>query len=493
MNCVELINISKSFGGISALSKVNLDVRKGEVHALVGENGAGKSTLMKILSGACSKDEGKILIENEEVLIKNTQDSKKLGIGIIYQEFSLVPDLNVAENIFLHHLGANRLWMDRKKIQKEAIRLINSLGFDINPSTKVRKLSVAHQQIVEIAKALSEKVNVLILDEPSAVLGPFEIQKLFDTIKRLKNENVAIIYISHHLDEIFQIADRVTVLKDGISSESMIISEIDKDAIIRQMLGRSLDTMYPDRQSAINKEILRIENIRINDKVKDVSFSVRSGEILGLAGLVGSGRTETARAIFSADKKDSGQIFLHGKRLNSNSPRKAIKAGIGMVPEDRKNQGIILNLSISQNISLTNLDKMTNKLGFLNSLEENKLAEGLIRKLSIKTPGSQIETEKLSGGNQQKVVLAKWISRNCEVLIIDEPTRGVDIGAKVEIYNLINELANKGIAIILISSETAELMGICDRIIVMRNGAIQGELDKEGFSEEQILRLSIGA
>jgi len=490
---VELKNISKSFGGIAALKDVTFKVRSGEIHALVGENGAGKSTLMKILSGAYSKDSGKIFIDKGEVQIRNTHDSKKLGIGIIYQEFSLVPDLSVAENIFLSKMGTYGLWMKWGKMKKESSNLIKSIGFDINPALRVDRLSIAHQQIVEIAKALSEKVNILILDEPSAVLGTYEIQKLFDTLYRLKQEGVAIIYISHHLDEIFQIADRVSVLKDGISSDSRSVSNTDKESIIQLMLGRSLATMFPERKSVIGEEILKAENIRLADKVTDTTLTVKTGEILGITGLVGSGRTETVRALFGAESIMEGQLFLYGKRIHIDSPRKAVGEGIAMVPEDRKKHGVILPLSIRQNITLANFSKTTNKLGFIKERLERQNTLELIKKLSIKATSENMEVGALSGGNQQKVSLAKWVNRDCNVLIIDEPTRGIDVGAKVEIYQLINEIATRGVAIIVVSSETAELMGICDRILVMRKGRIVGNLEKQDFSEEAILRLSIGA
>jgi ribose transport system ATP-binding protein len=489
---VELLNISKSFGGITALKDVSLKVKAGEIHALVGENGAGKSTLMKILTGAYSRDSGRISIDQEEVLIKNTHDSQKLGIGIIYQEFSLVPDLSVAENIFLHHFGGTGYWMKWSKIKKKSEKLLRSIGFKIDPSIKVGRLSVAHQQIVEIAKALSQKVNILILDEPSAILGPYEIQKLFETLTQLKKEGVAIIYISHHLSEIFKIADRVSVLKDGMLSNSLLVAETDKDEIIRLMLGRFLDTMYPLRDSTVGEEILKAESLTLAGKVRGVTLSIKAGEILGLAGLVGSGRTETVRLIFGADKMEKGTVFLSGKKINAKSPPKAVKRGIGMVPDDRKRQGIILPLSVKHNLSLSNFDRISDKLGFINARKERNFANELIRKLSIKTQDEDSAVEKLSGGNQQKVAIAKWINQQNKVLIIDEPTRGVDIGAKVEIYNLINELSKEQIGVILISSETAELIGICDRIIVMRDGQIQGELQKKDFSEEDILRLSIG-
>ena len=493
MNRVELRNISKSFGGIAALKAVTLKVLPGEIHALVGENGAGKSTLMKILSGAYTKDSGQIFIDGTEVNIKNTHDSKKLGIGIIYQEFSIVPELSVAENVLLNQLGTTGFWLRWGKMKKKAENLINSIGFSINPSEKAGDLSIAQQQIVEIAKALSENVNLLILDEPSAVLGIQEIQKLFDTLGRLKKEGVAIIYISHHLSEVFQIADTITVLKDGTSCGSLPVTETDRDSIIRLMLGRSLDTMYPLRDTVIGKEVLKAVNIQLAGKVKDVSLSAKEGEIVGIAGLVGSGRSETAKAIFGAVKRNKGNIFLYGKELHVNSPRKAVRNGIGMVPEDRKQHGVILSMSVKRNISLTGFKRISNRFGFINEKLESYNTNELIRKLAIKAESENQDAGKLSGGNQQKVSLAKWLNHNCKVLIIDEPTRGVDVGAKVEIYNLINELSQKGVAIIVISSETLELMGICDRILVMRKGQIQRELAKEEYSDEEILRLSIGA
>jgi ribose transport system ATP-binding protein len=492
VNRVELINISKSFGGIQALRNVTLKVLPGEIHALVGENGAGKSTLMKILSGACTKDTGQIFIDATEVHIRNTHDSKKLGIGIIYQEFSLVPELSVAENIFLNQLGANGFWMKWGKLKRKAEELINSIGFSINPSVKAETLSIAQQQIVEIVKALSENVKVLILDEPSAVLGPQDIQKLFETLKRLKKEGVSMIYISHHLNEVFQISDRVTVLKDGISSGSLLISETDRDAIIRLMLGRSLDAMYPVRDSVVGAEAFNAVKIHFGEKVKDISFSLKQGEIVGFAGLIGSGRSETMRAIFGADRKQSGTVYLQGNEIQLKSPRDAVNKGIGMVPEDRKQHGVILPMTVKQNISLTNVKGISNSFGFIKAKRENDNTADLIRKLAIKAENMNQEVGKLSGGNQQKVVLAKWLNRECKVLIIDEPTRGIDVGAKVEIYNLINELSQKGMAILLISSEPSELMGICDRIYVMRKGQVEGELAKKDFSEEAILRLSIG-
>lgn len=492
VNRVELLNITKSFGGVRALKDVSLHVLPGEVHALLGENGAGKSTLMKVLSGAHQKDSGKILIDGYEVQIRNTADSKKLGIGIIYQEFSLVPDLSVAENIFLNQLNKH-FRVHWKQITKDASGLIQKMGFTIDPLRKVNSLTIAEQQVVEIAKALSEKVKVLILDEPSAVLGTREIERLFAIIRGLKEQNVSVIYISHHLSEIFSIADRVTVLKDGVTAGSRNINETDKDSLITLMLGRSLGTMFSDRTVKPGEEIISARNICYKDRVKDVSFSIRSGEVLGLAGLVGSGRTETAEAVFAAIKKDKGTIILDHKEVKAASPGGSVKLGIGMVNEDRKQKGVLLSLPVSQNITLTGLGSVSNSFGFLNRKKEKRITDDLIERLRIKVTGGDMIAGNLSGGNQQKVAIAKWVNRGCRFLIVDEPTRGVDVGARVEIYSLINELAENGVAILVISSETTELMGLCDRIMVMKNGSVQGTLSKNEFSEEQILRLAIGA
>ena len=491
INRVELLNIAKAFGGVKALKDVSLQVLPGEVHALLGENGAGKSTLMKVLSGAHQKDSGNIFIDGQEVHIRNTADSKKLGIGIIYQEFSLVPDLSVAENIFLNQFEQN-FWVHWKLMTQKATGLIQSLGFEINPLQKVSSLSIAEQQIVEIAKALSEKVRVLILDEPSAVLGTKDIEKLFDILRGLKEQGVSIIYISHHLSEIFSIADRVTVIKDGSTVASHYIHETDKDSLIALMLGRTLGNMFAERNVEPGDEVVSAQNITYKNKVKDVSFSIRSGEVLGLAGLVGSGRTETAEAVFAAIKKEQGTLRLNGEVVKSNSPSDSIDLGMGMVNEDRKQKGVLLSLPVSQNITLTNLRSISNIFGFIIRKRENKIADDLIAKLKIKAANREMLVGNLSGGNQQKVAIAKWISRGSRFLIVDEPTRGVDVGAKVEIYSLINELAEKGVAILVISSETAELMGLCDRIMVMKNGSVQETLLKNEFSEEQILRLAIG-
>ena len=489
-NIVTLNNIFKSFGGVRALKDVSFEINSGEVHALLGENGAGKSTLMKILSGAQAKDGGKIFVDGKEVHFKNTSDSKKLGIGIIYQEFSLVPDLSVAENIFLDKLDKS-LWVNWNDIEKKSAVLIKRLGFSIHPLTKVSSLSVAEQQIVEIAKVLSDDVRLIILDEPTAVLGSKEVEKLFEILNELKNQGVGIVYISHHFKEIFAIADRVTILKDGFSIQTNLITEVSKDSLISLMLGRDLGKMFTERLSKIGEYAIEVKHLSYKDKVNDVSFSIQSGEILGMAGLVGSGRTETAEAIFGVHKKNGGEVILFGKLAKINSPSDGIRYRIGMVNEDRKSKGILLSMSIAKNISLTNLKSITNRFGFIDHKKEKIITESLLNKLKIKAVDGDVLAGNLSGGNQQKVAIAKWVNSDSKILIIDEPTRGVDVGAKVEIYKLINELAESGIAVLVISSETDELMGLCDRIVVMRSGKIEGIISKPEYSEEKILRLAL--
>ncbi|MEP5340411.1 MAG: sugar ABC transporter ATP-binding protein [Algibacter sp.] len=491
---VEMTGISKNFGVVSVLEDVNLKVKHGEIHALLGENGAGKSTLVKILSGVHQKDNGKVILNGEEINPKNTHDGQILGISVVYQELSLVNDLSVAENIYLHKLGASKFWMNWKQITKDAQELIDSLGFEIDASAIVRDLSIVQKQVVEIAKALSEDTKVLVLDEPTTVFDPTDTQKLFDNLFKLKEKGISIIYISHHLEEIFKIADSVTVLRDGVDTGSMAISETNTDGVIRLMIGRELKDLYPVRDAEIgDKPIFEVKNLTAKDNlVHDVSFSVKPGEVLGIAGLGGSGRTETAKLIFGADKKKSGTLILDGKEIKTKSPVDAIGHEIGFVSEDRKEEGVFLLLSIRKNISVTNFESISNKLGFISTDKEYDNVLGLMDKLNIKAPSSETDVKNLSGGNQQKVALAKWLSIDSKVIIIDEPTRGVDVGAKVEIYNLINEVAKKGVGVIVISSDMPEIMGISDRILVMHQGAIYGELPKLKFSEENILRYSIG-
>lgn len=488
---VEMNNITKSFTGVHALKDVSISVKPGEIHALIGENGAGKSTLMKILSGAYQKDTGKIKIDGKPVEILNPHMGRELGIGIIYQEFALAPDMSVAENIFIGRLGNKIGLINWTGLYKKTDELIKSIGFTINPRTLVGDLSVAYQQVVEITKALSENVKILILDEPTAVLAPREVEHLFEVLKKLKAQGVSIIYISHRLDEIFLISDQITVLKDGCVMNTVNPKDVSNDSIINMMIGRKLTAMFPKRESKIGEEVFKVEELNSGKKVRNVSFSVRAGEVFGIAGLVGSGRTELARAIFGADRKDSGKITLNNKLLKIKSPVDSVKYGIGLIPENRKEQGVILSMSIRENLTMPSIKKISGIFGVINKRYERKFAQSLIEKLAIKTKNMDSEVAELSGGNQQKVVLAKWFGNDCKFIILDEPTRGIDIGTKVEIYTLINELASTGIATIVISSEMLEIIGICDRVMIMSEGEASGIIKKEDLSEESIMRLSI--
>jgi ribose transport system ATP-binding protein len=489
---VELVNISKSFRGVHALRDVTFSVAPGEIHALVGENGAGKSTLMKILSGAYQRDSGEIKIDGERVEIRNPHEGRQRGIGIIYQEFTLARELTVAESLFLSDLGNRAGIIHWGQMYREARELIESIGFDIDPRKKVRDLTVAYQQMVEITKAFSAQARILVLDEPTAVLAPQETERLFAVMRRLKAQGISLIHITHRLEEVFQIADRITVMKDGAVVGTVQTSDVTKDEIIQMMIGRKLSTMYPPREVSPGKEVLVVRNLAAANNVSDVNFAVRAGEVLGFAGLVGSGRTDVVRAIFGADRLKSGTVEMNGKLVSIKAASTAVKMGIGLVPEDRKQQGVILPMSVRANTTLPSLRRVTGVLGIFKARLEKAIVSDLINRLSIKTNGMSADVADLSGGNQQKVALAKWLSRECDVLILDEPTRGVDVGAKVEIYRVINQLAAQGIAIIMISSEMMEVIGMSDRVMVMSRGRVAGFLEGADVTEENILRLSIG-
>ncbi len=491
---VEMIGISKSFGGVHALRDVTLRVEPGQVHVLVGENGAGKSTLMKILSGVVRKDVGEVLIDGRTVQIPDPHAAKSLGIGIIYQEFALAPDLSVAENIYISRLG-NKFGLVRyKPLYDNATEMLRALGLPIDPRVQCGKLSVAYQQAVEIAKALSENARILILDEPTAVLAPPEVARLFEVLRRLKQKGVSIVYISHRLNEIFEIADTITVIKDGSIADTVSPSSVSMDEIISLMIGRRLESLYPHRNARIGENVLVAEHISCGNRVMDVSFNVRGGEVLGIAGLVGSGRTEMVRAVFGADPRNRGTILIDGRIADIRSPRDAVRAGLALVPEDRKAQGVLLLLTIRENLSMTRLPILTSLFGFMRLKKEKAIAEDLIKQLEIKAPGSDAKVSQLSGGNQQKVVLAKWFGTgtDCRIVFLDEPTRGVDVAAKVEIYRLINDLAERGLGVVMVSSEMMELIGMCDRVLVMHDGSVRGELSKSELSEDSIMRLAVG-
>lgn len=491
-NILEMKEINKRFYGVKALIDVNLTVRKGEVHALVGENGAGKSTLMKILSGAYQKDSGKIYIQGKEVTAPSPTLMQQLGISIIYQEFNLISGLSIAENIYLGREPLKKSGLiDWTQLFRKTEELLEKLNLSISPKTLVSKLSVAQQQFVEIAKALSLGAKIIIMDEPSATLTPKELDCLFDVVKDLKSKGVSIIYISHHLDEIFEIGERVTVLRDGENVGTNNIENVDKSTIIKMMVGRRLNQTFPERSQQPGDIVLEVNNLTRENVLNDINFTLRKGEILGIAGLVGSGRTELVRALYGADRKDDADIKLKGRKIKIASPQDSINNGIGLLPEDRKQQGLVLSQSVKYNITLANLRSIINNI-FINKTREKTVVNDYIDKISIKTPSPAILTRSLSGGNQQKVVLAKWLYTDSNILIFDEPTRGIDVGAKFEIYRLMNELTEQGKSIIMISSELPEIIGMSDRVIVMYKGRITGRFDREELKQEKIMKSAAG-
>lgn len=490
---VQLKKITKHFGGVKALTDVTLQIKKGEIHALIGENGAGKSTLMKILSGAYQKDSGQIFIDGREVKITSPKDAKDLGVAVIYQEFMLAPDLTVAENIFIDKLVDAGMFINWKTLKAKAKEQLLKLGFnDIDPSAKVGTLSVAYQQVVEICKCLTRNAEVLVLDEPTAVLTFSEIEKLFSIIRQLKSEGVSIVYISHRLEEIFQLSDNITVLKDGTYVDTVPTSSISKEELVSMMVGREIMQLFPSRQVKISDEILRVENLNAGKLVKNVSFSVKAGEVVGFSGLVGAGRTETMRAIFGADSIDSGKVIYFGKEVRFKSPKDAISNGFGLLPEDRKKQGLLLEQSIRNNTTLASMHKIKNKFDIINHRKEKEYVKNLLADINTKYGSSEDNANSLSGGNQQKIALAKWLSADCKCIVFDEPTRGVDVGAKTEIYKIINNLAEQGVGVIMISSEMTELIGMCDRVIIMRQGTIAGEVDKSELNENNLIKFAMG-
>lgn len=485
-------HVTKRFPGVLALDDVRFDLKAGEVHVLLGENGAGKSTLMKILSGAYEKDEGEIRIDGERQEIQSPRHAQELGVGIIYQEFNLNPFLSVAENIFQGREPT--LFpgvVDWKTLYADAQEILDDLKVSINAKNEVRTLGVAMQQMVEVAKALSLDARILIMDEPTAALSRHEIEQLFRIIGQLKERGVGIIYISHRLEEIFEIGDRVTVLRDGKYIDTRPVEGLNRDVLVHMMVNRDLDEQIPKKSVEFGPEALRVEHLSVDKRLHDISFSLREGEILGVAGLMGAGRTRLAKAIFGAEKLSGGTIYVGGREVRINSPRDAINAGIGLVTEDRKIEGLVLARSVKENISLPNIDQFL-KAGVLDFQKENKTVDNYIDKLDIKTPGKNQKVVYLSGGNQQKVVLSKWLCSHARIFIFDEPTRGIDVGAKKEIYQLMNELTADGDAIIMISSEMPEILGMSDNILVMRNGRVSGKLSGGEATQEKIMKYALG-
>ena len=481
-------DIDKSFPGVHALDHVDFELKRGEVHALMGENGAGKSTLMKVLTGIYTKDSGTITYEGREVEFHNTHDAQAAGIVIVHQELNMVGDLTVAQNIFIGREFKKGFMIDDRKMIQESKKLFDELHINIDPKAKMSDLTVGKQQMCEIAKAISHQAKVIIFDEPSAALTEKEIEDLFAIIRDLRKQNLGIIYISHRMDEIKVITDRVTVMRDGAYVGTLITDECTKEDIINMMVGR---VIYEDPKThsmvpADAPVVLKVEHLNAGKMVQDVSFELRKGEILGFSGLMGAGRTETARALFGADPKTGGDIYINGKKDTINSPEDAVKNGIGYLSEDRKRFGIVVQKTITENSTLATLPKYMSGL-FINKGAEKEVTEKYIKELDTKTPSADQLVVNLSGGNQQKVVIAKWLVRNCDILIFDEPTRGIDVGAKNEIYKLMNRLAAEGKSIIMISSEMTEILRMSDRIIVMCEGKKTGEISIEEATQEAIM------
>jgi len=488
---LEMRDITKIFPGVKALDKVTLSVRRGEVHGLVGENGAGKSTLMKILNGVFEANSGSVLIDGSPVVFKGTKDAQACGISLIYQEFNLVNTLSIAENIYLGFLQTGKSGLiDWNGVRKAAADLIKSLGFDFSVKKKVQDLSVAEKQLVEIAKALSVNASIIAMDEPTSSLTKNETEKLFEIIRGLRKAGITVIYISHKLEEMFAICDTVTVMRDGRIIDTKPAMETNRSDIISKMVGRPVEMTYPKRAVTDQDVILEARGISCAGFVKDVSFSLHRGEILGIAGLIGSGRTELVEAIFGARKLQGGAVYIHGKRVSIRSTADGKKCSIGLVTEDRKETGLALIYSLIENIIITNLVKVS-KNGFVNKKLSQAQTDRYVQELGIKTPSIKQTTVNLSGGNQQKVVLAKWLFSDVEILILDEPTRGIDVGAKYEIYLLMNKLVERGKAIIMISSELPEVLGTSDRVLVINAGKKKGELSGSEMTPEAVMNLAI--
>lgn len=489
-NILELKHITKLYPGVVALNDVSLEVRRGEILALVGENGAGKSTLIKTCSGAITPTQGEIVINGKSFTGMTPQTSEQNGIGVIYQEFNLVGDLSVAENIFLGRAIRKGMVIDLKAMERESKKILDSLNIKINPKTLVKTLSVGYQQMVEIAKAVSQNAKLLIMDEPSAPLTSAEVEAMFAIVDKLKAGGVSIIYISHRLDEIFRLADRITILRDGQYMTTLNTDETNKDELVKYMVGRQLTEVYPKRDEICVKDEVIFEAVNVSGNGdKNISFKIHRGEVLGLGGLVGAGRTEFAELMFGMRPKTAGKFIFKGKEISPKTPKDAIELGIGLVPEDRKKEGALLGMSIRCNINMPIYQRIS-KGTVINEKKEEEIAQTYRKEISIKTPTLDQLVKNLSGGNQQKVILAKWLAADSELLIFDEPTRGIDVGAKQEIYTLINHLVEQGKTVLMISSEMEELMGMSDRILILAEGNMTGELNKSEFNQERIMQLA---
>ena len=484
--------ITKIFPGVKALDNVSIKIHSGEVLGLLGENGAGKSTLLNVLSGTYKQDQGEIYLEGKKVNIETKQNALEMGIAIVYQELKLHPNLSVAENIFMGRLPKNKFGkIMYRQLYKQAQDILDFYQFDINAKEELRFLPIADRQMVEIAKSLSRNAKVILMDEPTSSLLSHEVERLFEIIKDLKQKGIGVVFISHKLDEIAACCDNVQVLRDGHDVGVRVVSETNENDLVKMMVGREITDVYPQKTNVPGDVILEVKNLRRDGKVKDISFSVRKGEVFGIAGLVGAGRSELVRLIFGADKRDSGEIYLYGKKIDIKSPSDAIKNGIFLVPEDRKLQGLVLQQDIEWNIVLPLIYKLQKALGFVDTSDSKTMAENQIEKLDIKCTGRAQQVVTLSGGNQQKVVIGKCLQTAPQIMILDDPTRGIDVGTKSEIYNLINEISKNGTTIILISSELPEVIKLSDRVAVIRNGELRAILSSENLTQESVIKYAI--
>ena len=490
MYILELNNITKKFISVKALDGVRLNLKKGEIVAVCGENGAGKSTLMKIIAGIYQADEGEIYLHGEKVTFNTPKQALDHGISMIHQELSPILDMTIAENLFLGKEFCKGKMVDYKKMNLEASLLMERVGVDLSPTMLMKNLSVSQMQMVEIAKALSYNAEIIIMDEPSATITEREIANLFDIIRSLKEDGRCVVYITHKMDEVFRIADEITVFRDGHYIGTYDADEIDENQLVVKMVDRELAEIYPEKHNKIGEEVFRVERLSQKGVFENISFSLRRGEILGFSGLMGSGRTEVMNAIFGITQPTSGEIYVHGEKVDKPSPRKIISKGVGYVTEDRKGNGLVLPMSVYDNTVLPSLSNLSNKMGWIDKKKAVHAAEEYREKLNIKTPSLQQLVAQLSGGNQQKIVLAKWLLQNPDILIFDEPTRGIDVGAKTEIYKLIVQLAEQGKAIIVISSEMPEILGMSDRVVVFYEGRKTGELEREEATQERIMLLA---
>ncbi|GGG22976.1 sugar ABC transporter ATP-binding protein [Paenibacillus abyssi] len=490
---LQMKNISKAFSSVVALSDVSLNIKRGEVHALMGENGAGKSTLMKILTGIYQPDRGEIVLKGQKVRFAEPLDAMNAGISIVHQELNSILDMTIAENIFTGREPCRRLGIvNRKEMRRKTMELFRSVDMAIDPDKKLHELSVAEMQMVEIVKAISYNADIIVMDEPTSAITDREVDKLFEIIRKLTSQGKAIIYISHKMSEIYTICDTITVMRDGTYIDTKSTKELDQQKLISLMVGRNLADMYVRQPSPIGDRFLEVKNLSLNGKFKDINLEVRKGEILGIAGLMGAGRTELVEAIFGARKIDGGEIYIQNQKVVIDSPQKAIERGISLVTEDRKLFGLNLNFSVKDNMTLVNLDRYVRFGQIVKFKEEREVADRQMKYLNVKASSRNTMVDTLSGGNQQKVVLAKWLLCNPDLLILDEPTRGIDIGAKSEIYKIINQLAHDGKAIIMVSSEMPELLGMSDRVLVLHEGTITGEFSREDFNQESIMECATG-